>query len=76
MVRTPTGKRSTMFHEVAYDAASGSLELQFKSGGRWRYQGVSPVQHAAMLSAPSLGKWYNDNLWGQPKKHPAQKIAR
>jgi KTSC domain-containing protein len=75
MVRTPTAKRSSTFSEVAYDAATAALELQFKSGGRWRYRNVTPAQHGALLSAPSMGKWYNDNLWGQPKKHPSEKLS-
>lgn len=75
MIRTPTGHRSSNIAEVDYDAARGSLDVVFKSGGRYRYHGVTPAQHDAMLSAESIGRWYNDHLWGQSKNHPSEKIV-
>lgn len=74
MIITQTGHRSSNIARVGYDAASGALEVHFKSGGAYRYHGVSPVEHAKFLAAPSLGKAYNTMFWGQPKLHPSQKI--
>jgi len=74
MIVTLTGHRSSSIDRVAYDAASGALEIHFKGGAGYRYHGVSPVQHQQFLSAKSLGKAYNDMFWGKPKQHPSQLI--
>jgi KTSC domain-containing protein len=76
MITTQTGHRSSNIAKVTYDAAAGAMEVTFKSGGVYRYHGVSPVQHAKFLASPSLGKAYNDMFWGQPKVHPSQKVGR
>jgi len=74
MITTPTGHRSSSIDKVAYDAASGSLDIHFKGGGGYRYHGVSPAKHAAFLASKSLGRAYNDMFWGRPKEHPSQLI--
>jgi len=49
--------------------------ITFKSGGSYRYHNVSPADHARFIGSPSLGKAFNQMFWGQPKKHPSQKLA-
>lgn len=76
MIRTNTSKRSSNIAEVAYDAATQSLEITFKSGGRYRYHNVSPLDHQRFMESKSLGKAFNQMFWGQPKQHPSQKLTK
>lgn len=75
MIRTSTAKRSSNIAEVAYDAATQSMEITFKSGGRYRYHNVSPLEHSKFMESKSLGKTFNQMFWGQPKRHPSQKLS-
>lgn len=75
MIVTNTSKRSSNIQEVAYDAANQALEITFKSGGRYRYHNVSPLDHQKFTDSQSLGKAFNQMFWGQPKKHPSQKLS-
>jgi hypothetical protein len=40
---------------VGYDPASKTLAVQFKSGGTYHYQNVTPEKHGALMSASSIG---------------------
>lgn len=73
MITTDTSKRSSNIRQVSYDAANQALEVVFKSGGRYRYHNVSPLDHQKFLDAPSLGKHFNQEYWGN-KRHPSQKL--
>jgi frataxin-like iron-binding protein CyaY len=73
MITTDTSKRSSNISKISYDAANQALEVEFKSGGRYRYHRVSPSDHQRFLDAPSLGKHFNQEYWGS-KKHPSQKL--
>lgn len=75
MITQDTSRRSSNIHFVAYDAATQTLEITFKSGGRYRYHHVSPLEHQRFMSSRSLGKAYNQMFWGQPKRHPSQKLV-
>lgn len=76
MIRTNTSRRSTNIQEVAYDAATQSLEITFKSGGRYRYHNVTPLEHQKFMQSKSLGRAFNLMFWGEPKRHPSQKLSR
>jgi len=43
---------------VGYDAATRVLEVQFKGGGIYRYEGVAPEEHAELMAAESVGKCF------------------
>jgi hypothetical protein len=74
MKMTDTTRRSTNIARVGYDAATQSLEITFKSGGRYRYYNVSPIEHQRFMESKSLGRAFNQMFWGQSKRHPSQKL--
>jgi KTSC domain len=74
MKMTDTTNRSTNIARVGYDAATQSMEITFKSGGRYRYHNVSPIEHQRFMESKSLGRAFNQMFWGQPKRHPSQKL--
>jgi len=58
---------SSMFSRAGYDDASWQLLLEFKSTKEIRaYQNVSPEIADEALSAESLGRWFNQNVKGNP----------
>jgi hypothetical protein len=73
MKMTDTTRRSTNIARVGYDAATQSMEITFKSGGRYRYHRVSPIEHQRFMESKSLGKAFNQMFWGN-KRHPSQKL--
>jgi hypothetical protein len=50
-----------------------ALHVQFKSGAgaTHKYIGVPPELHEAMLTAPSVGKFFHKNIKGQ---YPEEKV--
>jgi hypothetical protein len=75
MITTNTSKRSSNIQQVNYDPANQALEITFKSGGRYRYHNVSPLDHQKFMESKSLGKAFNQMFWGNAKRHPSQKLA-
>jgi KTSC domain len=47
---------------IGYDAESCVLEIQFHSGGRYRYFAVPPAIFAGMRRAESKGRYFNENI--------------
>ena len=58
---------SSMFSRAGYDSENWQLLLEFKSTKEIRgYQHVSPEMGDEALSAPSLGKYFNSTIKGNP----------
>ena len=47
---------------VGYDEEAKVLEIQFKSGGIYRYPGVDPDTHISLMGAESIGRFVNQNI--------------
>jgi hypothetical protein len=47
---------------LAYDQAKEELEIEYKSGGVYRYLGVPPLVYRRLLVAPSVGKFVNNMI--------------
>lgn len=47
---------------VTYHPQDAALDVEFNGGGTYRYHGVPPETHAAMLTAPSAGKFVATEL--------------
>ena len=47
---------------LGYIDAISALEVEFKDGQIWRYSPFSPAQFREMLTAPSVGEYYNRNV--------------
>ncbi|MBX9825358.1 MAG: KTSC domain-containing protein [Xanthobacteraceae bacterium] len=61
MNRVPV--RSSNIESVGYDAASETLEVQFRSsGGIYQYGAVPAATHARFMSAPSKGKFFDQYI--------------
>ncbi|PZS03915.1 MAG: KTSC domain-containing protein [Candidatus Chloroheliales bacterium] len=49
-----------MLRSVGYDAASESLEAEFKDGAGWRYYGVPEFIYLQLINSDSLGRFMRD----------------
>jgi hypothetical protein len=60
MDRTPVD--STCLRSVGHDAGRRVLEVEFAAGTVYHYFGVPSAVVARLLSAPSLGRYFNDEI--------------
>lgn len=51
---------SSVLLSVGYDPARRILKVRFRNGLTYYYLDVSPASHRALLSAPSIGKYFNE----------------
>jgi hypothetical protein len=56
---------STTLAAVGYDDAHELLQLEFRSGAIYRYDGVPAAVHEALLRASSKGNYFNRAIRGQ-----------
>ena len=57
---------SSAIHAVSYNAASGTLAIQFTSSGRWfDYFNVPEGVYRGLLAASSKGRYFNDYIRDQ-----------
>lgn len=64
--------QSSMISKIGHDPETSTLEIHMKTGDRYRYSGVDADSHAALMSADSIGKHYNQNIKGQ---YPVEKMS-
>ena len=71
-----TKVNSSNIAEVGYDAESKTMQVQFKNGGVFNYEGVEPKKYVEMLSSESIGKFLHTNIKGQYNctKQPEEKV--
>lgn len=55
-----------------YDHATGAMDVTFRSGGTYRYAGISPSTFSAFEAAKSKGGFVAERLRG---KHPTKKLT-
>jgi hypothetical protein len=51
--------KSSALLSMGHDPATQTLEVTYHNKNTYRYAGVSPQEHLAILSAPSKGKALN-----------------
>lgn len=56
---------SSAIASVGYDPESAILEVEFHDTGIYRYHGVPPDVHAALLAAPSVGTYLTTHIKGR-----------
>jgi hypothetical protein len=56
MLRTPVASSNLL--SVGYVAATRTLEIEFRSGGIYKYNGVPVKEYNAFIAAPSQGKYF------------------
>lgn len=62
---------SSNLAEVGYDYELETLEVQFTHGGVYQYFNVPPFMHDRLMSADSLGRFFNAEIKG---RYPEAKI--
>ncbi len=67
---TWTEHESSLISATQYDAEAQRLRIKFKSGTTHSYDGVSPEEYEAMVSAPSVGRHFLTNIKGA---YPSQR---
>ena len=53
---------SSSIESVGYDEVSAVLEVEFKSGAIYRYLNVPAVVQRDLMSAPSVGAYFNKHV--------------
>jgi KTSC domain len=60
---------SSVIAGIGYDEATGVLEVKFRSGSIYDYFGVPAATIRELLTADSLGKYFNEQIRGHfPEK--------
>jgi hypothetical protein len=81
MTRQPV--ESSQITAIGYDAATNTLEIEFKQGGRsvYQYANVTPEIHASLMGTDkkpgekhSVGSYFIHNIKKRPDRHPYKKI--
>ena len=62
---------SSNIRSVGYDADSRILEIEFGSGGAYRYGGVPASVHLGLMGAASKGGYFHDNI---KDRYPTTKV--
>lgn len=68
MDRTPV--TSSNVAAVGYDPATSTLEVEYRNGGVYRYENVTPAAHAALVAAPSIGNHLHTHI---KNRHPGNR---
>jgi hypothetical protein len=56
---------SQIIHSVGYNAASSMLEVRFRNGWTYEYDGVPEEVYRALMAAPSHGHYLKANIVDQ-----------
>ncbi|WP_435181617.1 KTSC domain-containing protein [Halorussus sp. AFM4] len=60
---------SSSIRSIGYDDEEETLEVEFESGGVYRYADVSRETYEAFLGARSHGSYFHENVRGQYDYH-------
>ena len=60
MKRTPV--KSSNIVSVGHDPETNTLEIEFKGGGVYSYDGVSAAKHSALMGADSIGSHFHAHI--------------
>jgi len=57
--------QSSVIASIGYSPGDKTLEVEFQTGRVYQYEGVPPKQHAALMAAESVGRYFNENIRDQ-----------
>jgi len=57
-----TAVTSSAIRAVGYDPETATLEIEFTSGTVYQYAGVPSAVHAAFMTAPSHGRYFDAHI--------------
>jgi len=60
MQRIPVASSNLL--SVGYDMTTMTLEIEFRSGGIYQYDGVPLTEYNAFIAAPSQGTYFHANI--------------
>jgi len=53
---------SSNIKSIGYDVANGTLEIEFKNSGIYRYFNVPELLYSTLMNASSKGRYLNDYI--------------
>lgn len=56
--------KSSSIKSIGYNEASQTLEVEFANGGVYQHSGVGPETYQTLITAPSIGKAYQQLIRG------------
>ena len=62
------GVKSGIISSLGYDSTTSTLEVEFKSGDVWQYEGVDLQTYNSLRLADSIGKYFLANIKGKYKE--------
>ena len=62
---------SSVLAKVGYDASKQHLGVEFVSGSRYLYHGVTPTVYKMLRASPSMGSFYNRQIKDRYPSQPA-----
>jgi hypothetical protein len=67
--------KSANLAEVGYDLLTSKMEVVFRNAPSWvyTYKHVSPTQFVKLITAPSIGSYFDRYIRAKPKSHPYTK---
>lgn len=71
-METHTDFKSSNVAGLAYDARSGTLEVEFKSGDRYAYNGITPKRWHDLKHTKSVGSFIHSKI---VPKHDGRKLG-
>ena len=66
-----TNVQSSNINSIGYEDSTGTLEVEFKGGGIYKYSKVPKDVFLKFMSASSHGKYFNKVIMG---KYPTAKL--
>lgn len=57
--------KSSNISGIGYQPETKTLIVNFKNGNRYKYSGVEPEQHAALMDSDSIGRFFHTKIRGQ-----------
>lgn len=66
--------KSSQLKSVGYDPETQTLEIEFNSGGIYRYANVTPEMHKGLMEGDSIGKFFHAFIRSNPEGHPFTKL--
>ena len=57
---------SGAIRSLGYDEETAVLEVEFRSGSVYDYEGVAPEEVLDLLQSDSIGRWFGTNIRRKP----------
>jgi len=64
---------SSVIASVGYDSAARTMDVEFRTGRLYRFFGITPDDHNALISAESIGRHFNAKI---RNRFPCREIQR